>query len=85
MSDGRILVVDDLPDVRNTVVGLLADEGYEVHGAATYEEAIDLLNRVRFHVAVLDIRLDESDVDNEAGLRLMHYIRQFDPTISPII
>ncbi|MCA9975434.1 MAG: response regulator, partial [Anaerolineales bacterium] len=71
--------------MRSTVVGLLVDEGYEVLGAASYEEAVDLLNNVRFHVAILDIRLDESDVDNEAGLRLMHHIRQFDPTIAPII
>ncbi len=85
MAYGRILVVDDLPDVRATVIGTLTDEGYQVWGAATYEEALQLLQQNRFHVAVLDVRLEESDVENEAGLQLMHHIRQIDETIATII
>ncbi len=74
MSNGRILVVDDLSDVRFTVMGLLADEGYKVQGAATYDEALELLKNNRFHAAVLDIRLNGDDIDDESGLSLMEYI-----------
>jgi len=82
---GRILVVDDLPDVRTTLSGLLSDEGYDVHSAASRVEALQALNAERFHVAVLDVRLDETDEDNREGLLLMHEIREKDPTVAVII
>ena len=82
---GRILVVDDIDDVRVTVAGMLADEGYGVQVAATYEEAVERLQNTRFHVAILDVRLDETDIDNEAGLHLMHYIHEMDSTTAIII
>ena len=39
----------------------------------------------RFHVAVLDVRLDESDEDNIDGLLLMEDIRRKWPTTAVII
>lgn len=85
MTSGRILVVEDLRDVRATIMGLLADEGYMVTGVATYDEAVRLLQDTRFHLCVLDVRLDEADKDNEAGIQLLHHIRELDPTIASII
>ena len=85
MTTGRILVVDDLPDVRDTITGILVDEGYDVQAVANFEAALELLQTTRIHVAILDVRLDETDVENEAGLQLMHDIRHLDPTIATII
>jgi CheY-like chemotaxis protein len=85
MSSGRILVVDDLPDVRATLSGLLADEGYLVRSAGSLAEARELVKTERFHIAVLDVRLDESDVDNVDGLNLMREIRTLDPSVAIII
>ncbi|MBI1881080.1 MAG: response regulator, partial [Chloroflexi bacterium] len=58
MSKGRILVVDDLPDWRKTLSGILLDEGYEVQTASSREESLRLLTAGRFHLAILDVRLD---------------------------
>ncbi len=85
MSKGRILVVDDLPDWRTTLSGILHDEGYDVRVADGREEAMRLLKAERFHLAVLDVRLDESDEDNREGLELMRQIKAYDPTIRVII
>ena len=85
VSKGRILVVDDLPDVRATLSGLLSDEGYEVRSASSRVEALQLVDAGRFHVAVLDVRLDETDEDNQDGLLLMHEIRKKDPSVAIII
>lgn len=85
MSKGRILIVDDLPDVRATLSGLLSDEGYEVRSASSRAEALQILDAERFHVAVLDVRLDETDEDNQDGLLLMHEIREKYPTAAIII
>ncbi len=82
---GKILVVDDLPDVRSTASGILRDEGYLVHAAASREEALAILEHERFHIAVLDVRLDESDEDNREGMELLREINQSYPTITIIM
>lgn len=85
MLKRRILVVDDLPDVRETLAGLLADEGYSVRTASSQQEALDLLAGERFHVALLDVRLYEPDVENREGLGLLHEIKNCYPTTVTII
>jgi len=85
MCKGRVLVVDDLPDVCATLSGLLSDEGYEVRSASSRVEALQMLDAERFHVAVLDVRLDEADEDNQDGILLMHEVREKDPNVAIII
>lgn len=85
ISKGRILVVDDLPDWRKTLSGILRDEGYDVYVAESRQEALHLLNTERFHLAVLDARLDETDETNREGLELMRQIKAQDPTVLVII
>jgi CheY-like chemotaxis protein len=81
----KILVVDDLPDWRTTLSGLLVDEGYEVQVAGSLNEALDFLGRVSFDLALLDVRLDESDEDNREGLELANKIRQQWPHVLIVI
>ncbi len=85
MYKGRILLVDDLPDVQKTLAGLLSDENYDVRVASSSAEALQLLEAELFHVAILDVRLDETDEDNREGIQLMHQIKQKDPSVTIII
>lgn len=85
MRKPRVLVVDDLPDVCTTLCGLLSDEGYEVFSASTRAEALRILEKDHFHVAILDVRLDESDEENRDGLLLMREIRERSPDTAVII
>jgi CheY-like chemotaxis protein len=73
MSDNsqKILVVDDIEDWRVTIKGMLEDADYEVEVAASSEEALDKLERHIFDLAILDMRLDETDEDNREGLRII--------------
>lgn len=82
---GKILVVDDLPDVRSTASGLLRDAGYFTRAAASRAEALTLLAQERFHVAILDVRLDESDEDNREGMDLLRDIHQRYPMVAVIM
>jgi two-component system nitrogen regulation response regulator NtrX len=53
-----VLVVDDDETVRNTLVGLLIDEGYEATGARDGGEALlALLGAERASVVLLDLRM----------------------------
>lgn len=85
MIQKRILVVDDVPDWRAMLTGLLSEEGYHVKTAGSSAGTLRLLARERFHVVVLDVRLDETDEGNTEGLDLMHRVRAVDPTTAIII
>ncbi|HET90710.1 MAG TPA: response regulator [Chloroflexi bacterium] len=81
----RILVVDDLPDWRATLKGLLEDEGYKVQAAKSAPQALEFLKSDRFDLAVLDIRLDETDEDNTEGLDLAAEIKKHWPGVKIVI
>jgi two-component system KDP operon response regulator KdpE len=57
MSAGRILVVDDEPQIRRVMRMTLTGEGYEVEDARTGEEALEKLRASRYDLALLDWNL----------------------------
>lgn len=54
MRAGRILVVDDEPQIRRVLRTALAAQGYEVFDAKTGEEALSSLRDQRFDLILLD-------------------------------
>jgi len=57
-GEGRLLVVEDDPDVRDAAVSMLTDLGYEVTEAADGDEAIRLLSRATaFDLILTDIMM----------------------------
>ncbi|MFD9129924.1 response regulator transcription factor [Kitasatospora sp. NPDC059571] len=66
----RILVVDDEPDLLDVVCGGLGYEGWDVRGAATGRDAVDVAAAWRPHAVVLDMMLP--DLDGMEVLRLIH-------------
>jgi DNA-binding NtrC family response regulator len=61
MASGRVLVVDDEPDIRSTVKEILEDEGYQVALAANAAQAREVRTQVRPDVILLDIWMPETD------------------------
>lgn len=84
-SECRVLVVDDMPETLRVLQRLLTIEGYEVVTAASYDEAMHLCDTTRFHVAIVDVRLDANDPSNRDGLRLMQDLKNLDPSTAIII
>jgi CheY-like chemotaxis protein len=61
-SAGRILIVEDDPDVQVTLVDLLEDAGYPVDCAANGQEALNLLHRGALpSVVLLDLMMPVMD------------------------
>ena len=67
----KILVVDDMEDWRVTIQGILEDAHYEVVVASSVSEAFQKLEQNDFSLAMLDMRLDETDEDNRDGLHIL--------------
>src|ERR1700734_2863108 len=57
MAEGRILVVDDEPQIRRVMRATLVHEGYEVMDARSGPDALDCLHSQKFDLILLDINM----------------------------
>jgi two-component system, response regulator RegA len=71
----KLLVVDDIKDWQITISGVLRDKGYNVSTAGSVNDAISLLGKDEYALALLDLRLDETDEENTDGLKLAEVIK----------
>lgn len=70
---GKILHVDDDPEIRLLISGALQDFGHLVVTAGSIAEAMKLANDFTFDLCILDVRLpDGSGVDLCRKLREIH-------------
>jgi two-component system nitrogen regulation response regulator NtrX len=67
-----ILIVDDEPDIRLLIDGILCDEGYETRGAADADGAIAAFRMRRPSLVILDVWLQGSRLDGLGLLELFH-------------
>ena len=80
IEGSRILLVDDSPDIIRLLSDFLAPYDCEVYKAYTGKEAIDVLAERQIEIAILDVRLPDTD-----GISLLDTIRLQDPTISVVM
>ncbi len=57
MSTGRILVIDDDPQIRRTMRATLTSRGYEVNDARTGEEGVEKLRSAAYDLILLDLNM----------------------------
>jgi two-component system KDP operon response regulator KdpE len=57
MSSGRILVVDDDPQIRRAMKATLTSRGYEVSDSRSGEEALDKLRSETYDLVLLDVNM----------------------------
>ncbi len=81
----KVLLVDDSAVLSQMLGGLLTSQGYRVTIAHSREEARNLLRDERFHVAVIDVRLGDSNPYNYEGLQLMYDLRELDPSTGIVL
>jgi two-component system KDP operon response regulator KdpE len=70
MSGGRILVVDDDPQIRRAMKATLTARGYEVSDARTGDEALDKLRSEACDLILLDVNMPGS-----SGMEICRVIR----------
>ena len=74
---GKVLIVEDYEDWRDLLSGLLRREGHEVNAVETLTEAREAVDRTKdLDLAIVDIRLVETDESNEDGLHLLAYVKE---------
>jgi CheY-like chemotaxis protein len=70
----RVLCVDDHRDTSEMLQMLLAEEDYQVHTAATVEEACSMARKTQYDLYVLDKRLPDG-----TGLELCETLLKISP------
>jgi two-component system nitrogen regulation response regulator NtrX len=76
----RILIVDDEPLIRQSLAGVLEDEGYQTHAVATGEECCDEIRRSPFDLVLLDVWLPGMD-----GLETLARIQEIPFADRPVV
>ncbi|MDR0621572.1 MAG: sigma-54 dependent transcriptional regulator [Deltaproteobacteria bacterium] len=76
-----ILVVDDEKDIRLTLGGLLADEGYLVSQAQSKEEALERLEESTPGLVILDLWMGGS----EKGFDILDRVREDTPQVPVVV
>ena len=80
MGVPRILVVEDVDDMREILVETLNEEDYEVHGAASGAEGLELATGMDFHLVITDVRMAGMD-----GLETIAALRKINPHLPAVI
>ena len=79
-KSGRILIVDDYPDIRTLLERAVLRDGHEVILAPDAETALELLEEAPVHVVLADIELPKMD-----GLALTEQIKEKNPSTEVIV
>ena len=74
-----VLVVDDELSMREFLEIVLTKEGYDVHFAASGQEACSILDKEAFDLVITDIRMDDID-----GLGVLRKVKEVN-TETPVI
>jgi len=76
----RVLVADDEPGIRESLAGVLEDEGFYAESVESGEACLDALSRAPFDLVLLDIWLPGAD-----GLETLARIREIPPEVRPAV
>jgi DNA-binding NtrC family response regulator len=80
MEKAKLLLVEDDPAVRHTIVTLLECEGYPIEAVSTTSQALERLAAAPYPIVISDIYIDE-----HTGLDVLKAARQCDPDCAVIL
>jgi DNA-binding NtrC family response regulator len=76
----NILVVDDDTELRKVLSSILSEEGYSVKTVENGKQAIEVSEKKRFDLALIDIKLPDME-----GTELLHRLKEKQPHIVTVI
>src|SRR3972149_333483 len=80
MEDGKILVVEDQDAMRESLVIAFRDEGYQVEGVASGEDAIQRLGNNVYDLVVTDLKMKKVD-----GLEVLKAVKNVNSSTEVVL
>jgi ActR/RegA family two-component response regulator len=81
----RVLIVEDTDYMQEMFREIVTSVGYKPEVASTVGESLTKLARMLFHVALIDLRLDDTDPRNFDGLKVLTHIKNMDEGTKAIV
>jgi two-component system NtrC family response regulator len=81
MKGASILIVDDEEGIRHGLMNMFHREGFTVHCAGDFDEAVAEIGRFPVDVALVDIRLR----DSRTGIDLLQELKRVEPDVVVIV
>ena len=78
MRDGRILIIDDDPDITEAMKIILENQGYEVRSALDSAAGMDRLKEAMPDLIILDVMMRTSQEGFELSRELKHNVQYRD-------
>jgi CheY-like chemotaxis protein len=72
MAQGKILIIDDDPDITEAMTVVLTNRGYEVRGACDSAEGMEKLKQAKPDLIILDVMMRTSQEGFELSRELKH-------------
>lgn len=79
-TKAEILVVDDELLIRDLLFDFLSSQGFTAHLAENGRKAIEMIDNIKFQVALVDLKMPEMD-----GIEFTGYLHKAKPEIPVII
>jgi CheY-like chemotaxis protein len=76
MERYSVLIVEDEPNIQETLAVVLTLVGFKTHRASDVEEALTILGHERIDAVSLDLRLPDPKGLERDGLTLLRYLRR---------
>ncbi len=76
----RVLVVDDEEDFGTAVATRLRRRGFEASAVFAGRDALRIIQRTRYDVMVLDLKMPEMD-----GVEVLREVRRLDPNLQVVV
>ncbi len=73
-QDGKILIVDDEPDILKSCENILRHEGYTIDIAGSGRDAIDILQKKEYDIVITDLEMPETN-----GIEVIRWLRNSKP------
>jgi len=71
----KLLVIDDEDSIVDYTLKIFKNRGYEVFGAKKGDEALEVFNKERPNILLIDVFLVDSDID---GMEILKKVKEMD-------
>ncbi|MBB5206936.1 sigma-54-dependent transcriptional regulator [Chiayiivirga flava] len=85
MTQPRILITDDQPDVLAALRMLLKSEGFACVTCGSPAEGLDAVRRERFDAALIDLNYTRDTTSGQEGLELLGNLRRLEPELPVVV
>ena len=80
MDEVKILIVDDELVMRESLAAWLQRDGHHVRTAESGEEALAKIEKTRFDILIMDIKMD-----GMSGLEVLRHVQENDPDVAVVM